>query len=69
MPPGWWHTARMLTFSVSVGIDVANETNWTEVSEFLKTKAKGRLGPLSSVFNAYIDLGAAYLRRHARLNT
>jgi hypothetical protein len=67
MPPGWWHTARMLTFSVSVGIDVANETNWEEVRDFLKTKAKGRLGPLASLFNGYLDLGAAYLRRKSRV--
>jgi len=68
MPPGWWHTARMLSFSVSVGIDVANETNWHEVSKFLKIKAKGRLGPLAGVFNCYLDLGAAYLRRTSRVS-
>ena len=66
VPPGWWHTARMLSFSVSVGIDVANETNWGGVSEFLRRKAKGKLGPLAGVFNLYTDLDAAYLRRTSR---
>ena len=69
VPPGWWHTARMLAFSVTVGIDVANETNWDGVSEFLKRKAKSKLGPFAGVFNRYIDLGAAYLRRTSRVNT
>jgi hypothetical protein len=54
MPSGWWHTAKMLSFSISVGIDVANRTNWNDVTGFLEKKAKARLGLLSPLFMAYV---------------
>ena len=39
MPSGWWHTARMLSFSVSLGIDVANQTNWPDVVGYMRRRA------------------------------
>ncbi|MEM7396813.1 MAG: cupin-like domain-containing protein, partial [Verrucomicrobiota bacterium] len=35
MPYGWWHTAKMLSFSITVGIDVANGLNWPHIVDFL----------------------------------
>lgn len=69
MPFGWWHTARMLSFSVTVGIDVANDTNWENVSGFLAKKAHAKLGPMGMVFMAYVRLAGAYLDRTARVPT
>jgi hypothetical protein len=67
MPFGWWHTARMLSFSISLGIDVANETNWANVKGFLARKARAKLGPLGLLFMAYISAAGFYLSQTSRL--
>jgi hypothetical protein len=54
MPCGWWHTARMPEFSISLGIDSANETNWNDIVDFLGKRARAKLGPLSVFFMAYL---------------
>lgn len=56
-PSGWWHTAKMLSFSISIGIDVANEYNWITVEDFLNKKAKSKLSFLSPIFMMYLKLG------------
>lgn len=56
-PTGWWHTAKMHSFSISVGIDVANQFNWDTVKNFLNKKAKTKLSVLSPIFMTYLKVG------------
>lgn len=56
-PSGWWHTAKMLSFSISIGIDVANQYNWKTVEGFLNKKAKAKLSVLSPMFLIYLKAG------------
>ena len=39
MPSGWWHTAKMLSFSISLGIDATNESNWGKVTDYMSKRA------------------------------
>jgi hypothetical protein len=32
LPSGWWHTTRLVTASIAVGVNFANATNWADVS-------------------------------------
>lgn len=61
-PSGWWHTAKMLSFSISIGIDVANEFNWKTVEGFLNKKANAKLSILSPLFMMYIKTGEKIVR-------
>lgn len=61
-PSGWWHTAKMLSFSISIGIDVANEFNWKTVEGFLNKKANAKLSLLSPLFMMYIKTGEKIVR-------
>lgn len=53
-PSGWWHTAKMQSFSISIGIDVANEYNWNVVENFLNNKSKAKLKFFSPLFMIYL---------------
>jgi hypothetical protein len=50
VPSGWWHTARILSPSITVSINGANAANWKNFSRDLRKsywgghKAKGALG-------------------------
>ena len=50
VPAGWWHTARILSPSITVSINAANAANWKDFSrDFCQTywaghKAKGAVG-------------------------
>lgn len=37
IPAGWWHTTRMLTASITVSINHANESNWGNVVSDLQS--------------------------------
>jgi hypothetical protein len=32
LPSGWWHTTRLVTASIAVGVNFANATNWADVT-------------------------------------
>jgi hypothetical protein len=66
MPFGWWHTAKMLSFSVTVGIDVANHTNWDHVISYMSRKAKFRNRYFGAVYMAYMRCAGAWLQRQNR---
>lgn len=53
-PTGWWHTARMESFSISLGIDVSNNVNWGNVIHFLSEKAKQKNTLIAALFMSYI---------------
>lgn len=61
MPFGWWHTARMLSFSVSLGIDVVNETNWDNVSSFITRKVKEKRPMIAPLMKAYLGTAGTIL--------
>lgn len=55
VPSGWWHTARILTPSITVSINGANHANWTNFcGDFRKYYMAGR--------KVKAALAAAYLR-------
>lgn len=52
MPAGWWHTALMKSFSISLGIDVVNDTNWDSVYGYMKKRASYENAVLASIYMA-----------------
>jgi Cupin-like domain len=56
MPNGWWHTAKMLSFSISLGLDVANSTNWKDIIAFMRRYYKGRRPIIGKFVLAYFHL-------------
>ena len=56
MPGGWWHTAKMLSFSISVGLDVANSTNWRDITAFMRRYYKRRRPIIGKFVLAYFHL-------------
>ncbi len=40
VPAGWWHTTRMLSASITVSINHANESNWANVVNDLRESLK-----------------------------
>ena len=62
VPSHWWHTAKMLTSSITVSANVLNQSNWHELVNFV---AQRRSNPLVSLASrAY--LAAAGARRSWR---
>ncbi len=62
VPAHWWHTAKMLTPSITTSINVLNESNWSEMVEFV---AKRRRNPLAALASR-IYLGVAGAKRSWR---
>jgi hypothetical protein len=50
MPSGTWHTAKMTSFSVSLGIDVVNETNWPDVVAYVKRRMSFERAAVSAAY-------------------
>jgi histone arginine demethylase JMJD6 len=42
LPSGWWHTTRLLTASIAVGVNFANATNWPALTEDLVERIPAR---------------------------
>lgn len=69
VPSGWWHTARILSPSITISINGANRANWTDFSrDFCRDymagrKAKARLAA------AYLKMVGAYLGLRQALRT
>jgi hypothetical protein len=54
IPSGWWHTARILTPSITVSINGANAANWSNFrKDFCRDYAPARKLP-PSLYNAYL---------------
>ena len=62
VPSHWWHTAKMLTPSITISINVLNESNWHELVSYVASR---RRNPLAS-FASKIYLGAAGAARSWR---
>lgn len=65
MPCGWWHTARMLSFSVGLGIDVANWSNWGHVMDYMSRKAKHKHPVLAIPYMAYMRTAGVILSMYS----
>ena len=54
IPSRWWHTARMLSPSITVSYNVANHSNWANVTDEVCYKARCTKPGLSPVFAIYM---------------
>jgi histone arginine demethylase JMJD6 len=58
IPSHWWHTAKMLSPSISVSVNVLNESNWHELVSFV---ARGRKNVLVSLGSrAYLNCAGTW---------
>jgi histone arginine demethylase JMJD6 len=51
VPAGWWHTARMLSPSITLSINIANSSNWTD---FVEDVTRGRNPIVAGGLKAYL---------------
>jgi hypothetical protein len=72
VPSGWWHTARILSSSITVSINGANHANWANFrSDFCRDHMAGRKAKavLAAVYlrlvGAYLDLSEAMRGRRS----
>ena len=52
VPTRWWHTARMLTPSITLSINTMNTSNWANFAEDMTRKSKGPARLLKSGYLA-----------------
>jgi histone arginine demethylase JMJD6 len=48
MPSHWWHTTKMLTACISVSANVANQSNWHELVNFVSMRRRNPLVSFAS---------------------
>jgi histone arginine demethylase JMJD6 len=66
MPAGWWHTARILSPSITISINGANAANWSDFrKDFCRYYLAGRKLP-APLANAYFLLVGKWLGLFAR---
>lgn len=66
IPNRWWHTARMLTPSITISYNVANHSNWANVTDEICYKARGTkpgLGPLMFGYMKLLGWGQSLVDR------
>jgi histone arginine demethylase JMJD6 len=56
VPAGLWHTAKMLTPSISVSVNRANRSNWTSMSRDIVADARRPLRPIAAMILAGLRL-------------
>ncbi len=54
LPCGWWHTTRMLSTSIAVGVNFANASNWAEVTDDLCGGVAARKVIRRGILRAYL---------------
>jgi cupin-like protein len=50
VPAGWWHTARILSPSVTVSVNRANASNWSELTRDMCSRAPLPARPVAAVY-------------------
>lgn len=58
VPSRWWHTTKMLTPSITVSINVANQSNWRELVKFVAMRRRNPL--VSQVSRVYLTGAGAW---------
>ncbi len=48
VPSHWWHTAKMLTPSITLSANVLNQSNWHELIEYVSLRKRNALVSLAS---------------------
>lgn len=56
IPCGWWHFARMRSFSVSVAMDVLNRSSWAHAVAFTRRKSAHASAPARAASLVYLRL-------------
>jgi len=56
IPNRWWHTARMLTPSITISYNVANHSNWANVTDEVCYKARGAMPMLGPGMFGYMKI-------------
>lgn len=65
IPSGWWHHARMDSFSVTVAIDVLNHSSWPGVIAFMtRMRRHGAVSPAAMAWLRVIGLCHGAWRTH-----
>jgi histone arginine demethylase JMJD6 len=59
IPSHWWHTTKMLTTSITVAVNVLNQSNWHELLKFVNRK---RRNPMVSIASRVYLRGAGAWR-------
>ena len=54
LPRGWWHTTRMLSTSIAVGVNFANASNWAAVTDDLCGGVSERKVMRRGILRAYL---------------
>ncbi len=57
VPTRWWHTAKMLTPSITLSINTMNTSNWANFTEDMTRKASGPARLVKSAYLACAGLG------------
>jgi histone arginine demethylase JMJD6 len=50
VPAGWWHTAKMLSPSITVSASRVNASNWRDFSQDLKARAPRPMRPIVAAY-------------------
>jgi histone arginine demethylase JMJD6 len=50
IPSGWWHTARILSPSITVSVNRANASNWSELTRDMCSRASLPMKPVAAVY-------------------
>jgi hypothetical protein len=56
IPNRWWHTARMLSPSITVSYNVANRSNWRNVTDEICYKARNKNAVIEPAIAAYMKV-------------
>jgi histone arginine demethylase JMJD6 len=56
VPSGWWHTARILSPSITVAISGANAANWTAFKRDMLQDHRARNAPRAAAIAAYLSV-------------
>ena len=56
IPDRWWHTARMISASITISYNVANRSNWSRVTDEICHKASNKRPVLVPMVRAYMKV-------------
>jgi hypothetical protein len=54
VPSGWWHTVKILTTSITISVNAANQANWGPFVQDFVGSQRGRSGAVRAALSAYL---------------